>query len=375
MGLKMVDVSQLVLQALVKIRESCQEKNEIKPGIIDNLSGTIFLVQKIIKYKEPKTIGFFGGQKRGKSSLINQLLGCKLMPISPVPMSSAVIKVKHDPTHKQDLFSIDIVHSDGAQDSNPNVPLESAQLLLREYGSHKGYKSGEVETIEVTSNFSNSQILENEGILVDTPGAETAFEGESGDSENNEDAERALKILKSTHIVIFVERADYMQTNNSKIFFEKELKKMRPFSVINCKDTYSFEQDIKITDPCVIESKKQTRMKEIMLKTYGVNLDRVMCVSCKEAEIAKKNNDNNLLESSKLPELEARILRELKNLNPETGLITCLHELKKILAQIEDQDIAKEVFRQAKTPFYVLLKKVKGSKTEEIVEEIYERYS
>lgn len=373
---KMADVSQLVLQALVKIKESCRQKNNIKSGIIDNLSGTIFLVQKIRKHGEPKTIGFFGAQKRGKSSLINQLLRCNLMPVSPIPMSSVVIKVKHDQTHKQDSFTIDVVHSDGARDSNRDISLESAQLLLKEYGSHKGHMSGEVETIEVTSNFSNSEILENGGILVDTPGAEIAFANELSDSENNGDANRAIDILASTHIVIFVERADLMQSENSKNFFEKNLKPMRPFSVINWKDAYSLDSKYEISDPCVIEAKKQSCMKEIMLKTYGVNLDRVMCVSSKEAENARKNNDNDLLENSNLPVLEDRILRELKNLNPEKGLITCLAELGKVLSQIEDPDIAKDVFQQAKTPFYALLETpdVKGTEIEKIARKIYEQY-
>ena len=375
----MADVSQLVLQALVRIKESCSQKNNIKSGIIDNLSGTIFLVQKIRKYGEPKTIGFFGAQKRGKSSLINQLLRCNLMPVSLIPMSSVVIKVKHDQRHTQGFFTIDVVHSSGERMTHPNISLDSAKMLLEQCGSHKGHMSGDVEIIEVTSNFSDSKILGNGGILVDTPGAENAFADEGSDSKNNEDANRAIDILASTHIVIFVERADLMQSKNSKNFFEKNLKPMRPFSVINWKDQYFLDSKYNISDPCAAEQKKQSCMKETMLKTYGVNLDRIMCVSSKEAEDARKKKNNDLLESSNLPGLEVRILSELSNLDPKKGLITCLSELEKVLSQIEDFDIAKEVFQPAKTPFYVLLETLSEKDEEEkqikvFARKIYEQY-
>ena len=369
----MTDISQFALQALVKIQEGCKRKN-VKSGIIDNISGTIFLVKKIRKHGEPKTIGFFGAQKRGKSSLINQLLGCDIMPVSAIPMSSVVINVKHDEKHAQGKFTIDVIDSNGGMDTM-DVDLSSAQLLLTQYGSHKGCMSGEVDTITVTSNFADSKILGNGGILVDTPGAEIAFDSDASSEANEVDAKRALNILASTHIVIFVERADLMQSVNSKTFFMEHLKPMRPLSVINWKDAYTPDSKFKIPDPLVAEMKKQSCMREIMLKTYGVNLDRVLCVSSKEAAEARKNENHDLLLQSNLPELENRILTELHNLNPEKGLITCLHELRKILSQL-DVETAKEIFVQAQRPFFVMLQTATSEKSKiaEVAKEIYEYY-
>lgn len=369
----MTDIAPLFLQALVKIKDGCV-RNNVKSGIIDNISGTIFLVQKIRKHGEPKTIGFFGAQKRGKSSLINQMLRCDLMPISPIPMSSVVIKVKHDQSHEHGRYTIDVFDSNGSMDSTPAIDLGSAQMLLTQYGSHKGSMSNEVDTILVTSNFADSKILENEGILVDTPGAEVAFDIEEMTESNENDARRAINILSSTHIVIFVERADLMQSISSKSFFSEHLKPMRPLSVINWKDAYNLDAKYKISDPLVAEAKKQSCMREIMLKTYGVNLDRVLCVSSKEAAAARANNDNDMLLKSNIPELENRILSELSNLNPEKGLITCLLELKKILSQL-DSETAKEIFMQAQRPFFVMLH-TPGIENEiaKIAGRIYEQY-
>lgn len=369
----MVDISPLVLQALAKIKDGCV-RNHIKSGIIDNISGTMFFVKRIRKHGEPKTIGFFGAQKRGKSSLINQLLRCNLMPVSPIPMSSVVIKVKHEQSHEQGRFTIDVFDSNGNMDSSQVVDLNSARLLLTQYGSHKGSMSNKVDTISVTSNFSDSKLLENEGILVDTPGAEVAFNSGEATKSNEEDAQRAINILSSTHIVIFVERADQMESKNSKSFFTNHLKPMRPLCVINWKDAYNLDAKYKISDPLEAEAKRQSCMRETMLKTYGMNFDRILCVSSKEAAQARANGNNELLTKSNLPVLENRILEELRNLDPERGLSTCLLELKKNLSQLHDET-AKEIFMQAQRPFFVILHTpgIK-SKITEIARAIYEQY-
>lgn len=372
----MNDISQLILQALVKIKNACIEK-KVKHGIIDNISGTIFLVQKILKYNDPKTIGFFGAQKRGKSSLINQLLGCDLMPVSPIPMSSVVIEIQQDNALSSDEFTIDVIGTNGSFDTSV-VDLDSAQTLLQEYGSHKGKLSDEVDTIRVISRFQQSKILENGGVLVDTPGAEVAFE--VNDDNNDEDAKRAIKILASMHIVIFVERADLMQSENSRQFFTNNLKPMRPLSVINWKDAFDLDSKYNtITDSDIRERQKQIRMREIMLKTYGVNLDRVMCVSSKEAAIAQKDINNinqDMLERSNLPNLEKRILGELSNLSPKNGLVTSLCELQKTLYQL-DFETAKEVFTGAKRPFFVIFQNIgcENQKLTQIAKNLYEQYN
>lgn len=367
----------LVLQALKNIKEACSENPDVKPGVIDNLSSTICLLQKIRKIGAPKTIGFFGAQKRGKSSLINQLLGCDLMPVGPVPMSSVVIKVKHDINHAVNKYTLDVTQVNGGMDSYSDMSLESAKLLLKQYGTRDGEMSCDVDTIEVTSNFSSSMILEHEGILVDTPGAEVAFAENLSDAENNEDAARAIRILEKTHIVIFVERADCIQAENSKIFFQKNLKPLRPFNVINYKDTFDISSKSEESDALFLEKKKQDCMKGIMLQTFGVNLDRILCVSCKEAKDAKRDNDPKMLEISNLPKLEKAILNELDNLKPEIGLVTCLKELKKVMSQINavDSDTAKEVFQNAKRPISVLQNGTKINAIKNITGELNEQYS
>ena len=127
-----------------------------------------------------------------------------------------------------------------------------------------------------------------------------------------------------------------------------------------------------------MEVKKQSAMREVMLKTFGVNLDRVLCVSSKEAKDAKSNDNQEMLVKSNLPELERRIYMELQNFSPEIGLETCLGEIIKIMGSIKDADeeLAIEIFSQAQRPVSVFLNKCPAnSKLSLLARDIYGQYS
>lgn len=375
------DTAQFILQALSAIKKSCKKQLEetpdkIKPGIIENVSRNILLVQKI-RSNDKKTIGIFGAQKRGKSSLINQLIGCDLMPISPIPMSSVAIKIKQDPSIPEGKYKIDIYLSNGEKNITQTVELDQAKMNLQEYGSHKGILSGDVDTIEVSSSFPNSKILKNGGILVDTPGAEFVFgQGKEVDDSNIEDRTRAINILTESQIVVFVERADQMESNNSKHFFDVHLRQMRPLGVLNWKDEFGNcdPKYDKIKSPEMREKEKMRDMQRIMLRTYGFNLDHLLCVSCKEAMNAKENNNLELLKKSNLPLLEGRILEELQNLNHDNGLFSCLEDIESILHQIEDNDLARTVFQNAQRPFYVFTHCEKNDVLRKKASDLYKNY-
>ncbi len=331
-----------LLQAVHKMEMHCQ-KTGVKPGVSENISSVKHLIQKIKIHDKAKTIGFFGAQKRGKTTLINQLLGIDLLPIGTVPMSSVVIKVKNDNSHSKDVFTVDIIFKDGRMEKTPNTSLDKAQMLLILYATHKGSFSQEVDTIEVTSNFTESKILGNGGVLTDTPGAEIVFEQSENKTtqRNQQDTDRALKILEDTHIVVFVEGADYLLGKNSRQLFIEYLKPMRPLNVINKRDKYPSD-----APDCTLAITER-RLCTDMMQAYGTNIERTLCVSAKEAALAKKINDNALLHQSKLPDLEARILQELDNLKPEIGLLTSLQELRDILSKLSMAE-AKEIVSNSK---------------------------
>ena len=321
---------------LTKIKQGCQ--NKIKPGLADNLDGLIHFANKIRKKDLPKTIGVFGAQKRGKSSLINQLLGCDLMPTGMIPMTSTVIEVKNDEKMPVGQFTVNITSENGFIQEQKGLPLPDAQALLRQYGSHKGLSNTETETIRVTSYFPESKILVRGGILIDTPGAEKAFETENSNENNQKDIRRAESILKSTSIFIFVERADYIQNKSGAAFFNKNLKNLQPLCVVNMKELAEDEvrKRTATSDPNALEANLNSYLCEHMVNAFHANFNDLICVSCKEAKTAKKNSDKRGLEKSDLPRLENQILQKLDELKPEVGVASCLNRLQNCLNSIKE---------------------------------------
>ena len=63
-------------------------------GIIDGFFTAKHLLKNAIEADQPNRIGLFGGQKRGKTTLINILIGVDLLPVSGKPMSSAVLEIE-----------------------------------------------------------------------------------------------------------------------------------------------------------------------------------------------------------------------------------------------------------------------------------------
>ena len=223
--------------------------------------------------------------------------------------------------------------------------MHDASFLLKTYGSRLGGFSDQVAEITVTSKFPDSEILKNGGILVDTPGAEIAFGEEDPENvtgkefqpesveKNEKDTQRALDILNATQIIIFCERADYLEGRNSKLFYNMEMKKRHPLNVLNFKDTFEIDQTADASAE-ILEKIRQNQMIHRMVSAFGANIDRVICVSSREASQGKKNNDDTLLAQSNILVLEELIIGELRSLQPQFGLTTCLKELHGILQQI-----------------------------------------
>ena len=382
------DVAQYLLRSIFQMHERCKNLNEktkkkdekIKPGIIDNLAGLKFLLRKIRNSTGvKKSIGFFGAQKRGKSTLINLLLGSDLMPTATNPMTSAVVYVENDANMHVNEFSISKEDQGGAIDNHGIMNLEEAREALKEIVSHAGSQSSEVSKVWVKSNFAGSKILEKGGVLVDTPGAECGFEKRNrprrtlAEKENELDTQRALSALNQVQVVIFVERPEGIESKTSKDLYARYVHDMRPLCVVNFRD--KFDLDKKKEERIVSSAKDDgARMKKIneaksgklktkMITKLGAIMERTLCVSCKEArskntrEGEDAEKDIEKLKNSGISDLEEKIICEIENLEANKGILTCLKDLEKFLAQIEEKDlkIAKDVFASGLTAMCVFI--------------------
>ena len=114
-----IDPAALLHSVIVDIEKQYNCFTDKKIGIVQNIFALCLTVKRIRRHQNPnatKTIGFFGGQKRGKSSLINHLIGCDLMPVSAIPMSSVVIRTKQDSSIADLHYIVDITQIDGYHD-------------------------------------------------------------------------------------------------------------------------------------------------------------------------------------------------------------------------------------------------------------------
>lgn len=335
-------------------------------GVQQNLNALRLNIERIRRQENPKatkTIGFFGGQNRGKSSLINQLLGCKLMPVRAIPLSSIVVRAQKDMSVQSDYFKVKVTYSNGYTDEQ-EASLDDARFLLETYGTRLGAFSDHVTDIHVKSSFPQSKILKEDGILVDTPGAEYAFGSEDPDNrpdnsnsaefQNTVETNRALSILEKTQIIVFCERADYLENHNSQRFYQDELKKLYPINVLNFMDKYELEDADKIPED-MREQIRQNRMRQKMAATFGATIDRICCVSCKDAIDGRERKDAKLQKRSNIPVLEETILAELRNLLPQYGLPLCLDKLSGILQQVNSSQRVLTVDRLFMTHFVLSL--------------------
>lgn len=365
----MNDVILSLKQVLPPIRKKYAQQQNASKGILANLDALMRKLKIATRPGGPKDIGFFGAMSRGKSSLINALLGCDLMPVKALQTTSVVIKVKHS---NRPHYKVTIVEQCGKLDTHDNLTLNDAQATLQVFGTRSGNGGDSVDYIEVEGAFPDSKILKIGGVLVDTPGAEAAFE-HTDDDRNADEQNRAVRILEGTDVILFVEGADYLSSANSCTFFKNELSVFKPLIVVNKKD--KFTPDIPATQQNsdeMIELAKLSQIKNEVLKVYHTNISA--CVSCTEAKKAREQGDSSLYERSRIPMLENLICQTFENLKPENIALHAMNELDAIIAQVGDTPAKKDFFLPACQQFFTIPKITTNDQVKKKAKEMYDRY-
>ncbi len=366
----MNDVILRLKRVLPPIREKYARQQNASKGILANLDALMRKLKIATRQGGPKDIGFFGAMSRGKSSLINALLGCDLMPVKALQTTSVVVKVKHS---NLPHYKVTIVEQGGKLDTHNNLTLNDAQATLQVFGTRSGNGGDSVDYIEVEGSFPDSKILKIGGVLVDTPGAEAAFE-HTDDDRNADEQNRAVRILSDTDVILFVEGADYLSSANSSAFFKNKLSIFKPLIVVNKKD--KFTPDIPAAQQNseeMIELAKLSQIKNEVLKVYHTNISA--CVSCKEAKEARKQEDSSLYEKSRIPMLEELICQTFENLKPENIALHAMMELDAIMAQVGNSAARKDFFLPACQEFFTIPKITTDDLVKKKAEEMYDKYS
>ena len=226
----------------IMIRDSLTKASNlnISEGLKSTLDMLCSKVQKIrvLNSEGTRKIGVFGAPKRGKSTLINVLLGHNILPTHPLPMSSTIVELRQD-NHIKD-WELFIIKNDGSAHTLTLKTEQHVASYIKQYGSHK-FDNNTAETIEIRAPFNKSNILGQGGILVDTPGAEPAFIHEN--SPTYKDTQKAVDMLKNVHVVIFCIRTDQIGTEKEATFFTDFILPLNPLVIINFKDTWDSTEE------------------------------------------------------------------------------------------------------------------------------------
>ncbi|NOZ12516.1 MAG: Dynamin family protein [Acidobacteria bacterium] len=227
-------------------------------------------------------LAVLGQFKRGKSTLLNAILGEAILPSSVLPVTALPTWIR--PGEKRIAVTIE-------KDGVPAVEeLKSGDMtgFLNRYVNESANPENVLNVTEIEV-FHPSEILKQGVVLVDTPGIGSTFRHNTAATMN---------FLSQCDAALFVTSADPPLTE-TEIEFLKSVRNRVPrlFFVLNKTDyldTGELEQAVSF-------------LKKTVRTQTGLNPEPVFPVSAKKGLTARKKNNRENWEKSGMAELEARI--------------------------------------------------------------------
>jgi predicted GTPase len=229
----------------------------------------------MVKLAEDRfVLAVLGQFKRGKSSLMNAIIGKELLPTGVLPLTSAITILKYGPTERM------LVHrNDSGFDEE--LPLSDLPGFVTEKGNPGNGKNVKTVRLELPVPF-----LQRGVEFVDTPGVG------SGITVNTA---TTYSFLPECDAVLFVTGVDAPMTS-LELSFLKEIRQYvnRIFFIVNKIDLAQGEQRKEVLEFINQAIREQTGQEEI----------KVFPVSSGQALAAKISGDDALYEQSGLKALE-----------------------------------------------------------------------
>lgn len=272
------------------------------------LAGQVAQIRRVRGVVEGEyRIGVFGASKRGKSSILNALLGVPLLPVHKVPTTAVEIEVCHDPVSPADRFQV--------MDSTSPIPhtvrgVKSATDRLEQVAVRQSAAQDVRTRVTVEGAFSGSALFQTRCArsLVDTPGADGLLE--SQDEALVAEGQRALSAMLELDAVLFCVRLDLLQHQDDFALFKRHCAALRPITVATYLDAWDHP-----SNPA-----------EQVADMFEVPVGRVVCIDAQAA------NEGNLRAMQSLEDLVSLIQEEVKRgQSPADDVELALRQLEFVL--------------------------------------------
>ncbi|MFT3951591.1 MAG: dynamin family protein [Oscillospiraceae bacterium] len=251
-------------------------------------------------------VAIVGEFKRGKSTLINALLGKEVLPADVLPATATLNRVTYSKTPY-----VQVEYKDGSSESVEIDKLENYVTKLTNEWEMTA------ETVREATVYYDTDFCRNNVDIIDTPGL----------NDDEQMTNVTLSILPEIDAAVFVISANSPFSQFEKDFLEKKMLTSdvgRIIFVVNCFGTFSKEDENKIVETVrgriaryVVEKAKLVLgedSREFQAYMNKIGIPRVIGVYAKKALNAKMQGDEALLAESNFTvfekELEAMLTKE-----------------------------------------------------------------
>ena len=266
-------------------------------------------------------VAIVGEFKRGKSTLINALLGQEVLPADVLPATATLNRVTYSETPY-----VMVEYKSGESE---RVGIDQ----LENYVTKLSYESEKTaEKVKQATVYYDTEFCKNNVDIIDTPGL----------NDDEQMTNVTLSILPEIDAAVFVISANSPFSQFEKEFLEKRMLTSdmgRIIFAVNCFGTFSKEDEGRIVETVekrigsyVMEKAKMVMgedSKEFAVYKRKIGKPKVIGVYAKKALMAKESGDAAMLAESNFPTFE-RVLETM--LTQERGAITLQILANKIIS-------------------------------------------
>ncbi len=254
-----------------------------------------------------------GAFKRGKSTLINALLGEPLLPTAVIPLTSVVTIIEYG-----ERLKIEVIFQNGQRHE---IRREELADYITERGNPHNQKGVWEVVIAYPSNYLKDGVR-----IIDTPGVGSVY---------SHNTEVAYNYLPHVDAAIFVVTVDPPLSAGEAEFLRDIREYVRKLFFVLNKIDY------------VAEAERQEALdftRKVLMDSLATDSLQIFPLSAKQALDGKEQHQSELLAASLLPQFEAHLRDFLYTEKGRVLLLSCLHGALKALT---DSTLALKVERQA----------------------------